>query len=117
MNALSGVTYLDWHPSIRPVIGESVVASTPQLGAKVSANSESAGLLALDPPTSSHLPWQALMYCRAKQPKPGLLSREAALCAVLLLLTMATSSSVGLFATFSVILGKKVDSLQFLHNS
>ncbi|MFS7918757.1 hypothetical protein Hanom_Chr03g00204921 [Helianthus anomalus] len=52
--ALSGFTYSDWHPITRPVIGASVATSTPHLGAKVSANSESAGFF--DLPTSSQFP-------------------------------------------------------------
>ena len=100
-NALSGLTYLDWHPSTRPVMGASVATSTPQLGAKVSANSESAGFLASGSPTSSHLPWYAFMYWRAMHARPGLLVREDDLCAVRLVFTMATSSSAGLVA-FSV---------------
>lgn len=101
-NATDGCTYFDWHPSRRPVIGVSVLASTAQLGAKVSANSESDGLLAFDPPTAPQSPWYALMYWRAMHARPGLLYNDDDLLAVLLVFMAATSSSAGLSVTLSV---------------
>lgn len=84
------------------MIGVRVETSTPQFGAKVWANSESAGFLAFGPPTSLQSPSYALMYWRAMQARPGLLERVADLLAVLLLFIAATSSSAGLSVTLSV---------------
>lgn len=116
-NASDGFTYFDWHPSRRPVIRVRVEAWTPQLGAKVSANSESAGFLAFGPPTAPQSPWYALMYWRAMHASPWLLYKDGSLLAVLLLLTVATSSSAGLSVTLSAFFYHKKRRWTRVHGS
>lgn len=93
-NAWSGVAYLVWHPIRRPVIGVRLVATTPQVGANVSAKLDSGGFFIS--PTAPHWPSYAFMYCSARHPRPWLSYSDDDLWAVLLLLISDTSWSAGL---------------------